>query len=325
VTKVKLRCRALPSELHIGERSRGDEDPILELLEGVGINPAPYLIRRPIRGFRASPRRSPNRATGPRRGARAQSPGRFPGAPAYAPPVGGPPASMSPAALMSGPLAGARGPPPMGPGGPFPPPGFGPMPPWGTLYHPPGSFAPAPSTYPLLSLGPRPAAIPPPPPSASASRVVDPSLAELWSAVERLQSETREIRSGGLGSRTDLSAYAVGHARKLHSSISARDSPKLHSQISMGLEIALAPRAHKSLLALKLLCSTDVKDIDMKFSWIGDGIFALTFEYCEAEGEELTPEQVRSIERKVISSHRQERAKAVALVAKYSHLYGKNK
>lgn len=95
--------------------------------------------------------------------------------------------------------------------------------------------------------------------------------------------------------------------------------------MTMGLKIALAPRAHKSLLALGLLCSTDVKDIDMKFSWIGDGIFAETFGYCEAEGEELTPEQVRSIERKVISFHRQERAKAVALVAKYPHLYGKNK
>jgi hypothetical protein len=123
VTKVKLRSRALPSELHIGERSRGDENPILELLEGVEINPAPHLIRRPIRGFRASPPRSPDRATEPRRRARAPSPSRFPGAPAYAPPVGGPPAAMSPAALMSGPLAGARGPPPMGPGSPFPPPG----------------------------------------------------------------------------------------------------------------------------------------------------------------------------------------------------------
>lgn len=133
---------------------------------------------------------------------------------------------------------------------------------------------------------------------------MDPFLAELKSAVERLQSETREIRSGGLGGRTDLSAYAVSFARKLQSSISARDSPGLHAQMSMGLEIALAPRFHKSLLGLGMLCSSDVKEIDMKFSWIGDGIFAKTLGYCEAEGDELTPEQIRSIERKIINFHR---------------------
>jgi hypothetical protein len=143
--------------------------------------------------------------------------------------------------------------------------------------------------------------------------------------VERLQSETREIRSGGSGGRSDLSAYAIGFARKLHSSISARDSPGLHAQMSMGLEIALAPKAHKSLLGLGMLCSSDVKEIDMKFSWIGDGIFAETLGFCEAEGDDLSPEQVRSIKRKIINFHRQERAKAVALVAKYPHLYGKNK
>lgn len=107
--------------------------------------------------------------------------------------------------------------------------------------------------------------------------------------------------------------------------MSARDSPGLHSQMTMGLAIALAPRAHKSLLALGQCCSTDVKDIDMKFSWIGDGIFSETYGYCEAEGKDLTPEPVRSVERKVINFHRQERAKAIALVAKYPNLYGKSK
>jgi hypothetical protein len=43
VTGVKLRARALPSDLYIGEGSREDNDPILGLLNGVGINPAPYL------------------------------------------------------------------------------------------------------------------------------------------------------------------------------------------------------------------------------------------------------------------------------------------
>jgi hypothetical protein len=111
----------------------------------------------------------------------------------------------------------------------------------------------------------------------------------------------------------------------LHSSISARDSPGLHAQMSMGLEIALASRSHKSLLGLGMLCSSDIKEIDMKFSWIGDGIFAETQGFCEAEGDEPTHEQVRSIEQKIINFHRQERAKAVALVAKYPHLYGKKK
>lgn len=204
----------------------------------------------------------------------------------------------------------------MAPGGPFIPPGFGPMPPWGTLYHPPGAYPPGPPAYPPLP--PRPPPLAPLPPSPhSASAVVDPSLAELRSAVERLQSESREIRAGGSGGRSDLSSYAIAHLRKLHSSISARDSPGLHSQMTMGLEIALAPRAHKSILALGVCCSTDVKDIDMKFSWIGDGIFSETLGYCEAEGEDLTPEQIRAEKRKVINFYQQERAKAVALVAKY--------
>lgn len=93
----------------------------------------------------------------------------------------------------------------------------------------------------------------------------------------------------------------------------------------MGLEIALAPRDYKSLLALGMICSTDVKEIDMKFSGIGDEIFAESFGYCEAEGDHLTPKQVTSVERKIINFHRQERAKAVALVAKHPHLDGKNK
>jgi hypothetical protein len=184
---------------------------------------------------------------------------------------------MTPAALMTGLLAGPRAPGPPVPGGPFAPPGFGPpgfgpLPPWGTLYHPPGSFPLGPPGYPPLPPGRPPAATPPSALSASASGVVDPSLAELRLPVERLQPETREIRSGGSGGRSDLSAYAIGLARKLHSSISARDSPGLHAQMSMGLEIALAPKAHKSLLGLGMLCSSDVKEIDMKFSWIGDGI-----------------------------------------------------
>lgn len=325
VTKVRLRARAIPSELHIGEASREKTDPILELLHGVGIDPAPYLIRRTDRAFRAPSPRSPNRAFGePRRRAAASPPRRFPAAAPFAPGTRGPPPAMGTAPRMPAPLAGPRGPAPLAPGGAFAPPGFGPMPPWGTLYHPPGSFSPGPPAYPPLPLG-LPLAAPPPHSSPLASAVVDPSLAELRTAVERLQSETREIRSGGSGSRSDLSSYAVAHLRKLHSSMSARDFPGLHSQITMGLSIALAPRAHKSILALGLCCSTDVKDIDMKFYWIGDGIFSETFGYCEAEGEDLTPEQIRAVERKVINFYRQERAKAIALVAKYPYLYGKKK
>lgn len=264
-TRNRLRARAVPSELHIGENCRERGDPILELLHGVGINPSPCLVRGPDRLRRSPPPRSPGRGfAGPRPPA-ASPPRRPPAAAPFPPFAGGPPPAMGPAALMSAPLAGARGPAPF-PGGPVTPPGFGPMPPWGTLYYPPGApYAPAPLAYPPLPRGPPPAAFVPPS-SPSASAVVDPTLAELRSAVERLQSETQEIRSKGSGSRTDLSAYAVAYIRKLHSSMSARDSPWLHSQMTMGLEIALAPRAHKSLLALGLLCSTDVKEIDMKFS-----------------------------------------------------------
>jgi hypothetical protein len=60
-------------------------------------------------------------------------------------------------------------------------------------------------------------------------------------------------------------------------------------------------------------------------SWISDGIFNGTYGYCEAEGENLSAEQVRFVERKVINFHRQERAKAIALVANHPNLYGKNK
>jgi hypothetical protein len=141
--------------------------------------------------------------------------------------------------------------------------------------------------------------------------------------VEQLQSETRDLRSSGPASSTDLSGYAVAFARKLHGAISIAESPGLHSQMSMGLKIAVAPRAHKSLLALGQMCSTDIKDIDMRFSWIGDGIFNETNGFCEAEGESLSPEQIRAIERKIVNLHRQERAKALALVAKYPQMYGK--
>lgn len=143
--------------------------------------------------------------------------------------------------------------------------------------------------------------------------------------VEQLKLDTRLMRSGGSSSCTELSAYAVAHIRKLHGAISVRDSPGLHSQMSMGMEIALAPKDWQSIYAWGLPCNTDVKDIDMRFSWIADGIFAETLGYCKAEGGSLTPKQKRAIERKVINFHRQERAKAVALVAKYPLLYGKNK
>jgi hypothetical protein len=65
------------------------------------------------------------------------------------------------------------------------------------------------------------------------------------------------------------------------------------------------------------MCSTDIKDIDMKFSWIGDGVFNKSNGFCEAEGENLSPEQVRAIERNTISLHRRERAKALALARTY--------
>jgi hypothetical protein len=143
--------------------------------------------------------------------------------------------------------------------------------------------------------------------------------------VAQLKSDTRLLRSGGSSSCIDLSAYAVAHLQKLRGAISVRDSAGLHSQMSIGMEIALAPKDWQSIFCLVLTCNTDVKDINMQFSWIADGIFAETLGYCEAEGKSLTPEQKRAIERNVINFHRQERAKAVALVAKYPLLYGKNK
>jgi hypothetical protein len=95
----------------------------------------------------------------------------------------------------------------------------------------------------------------------------------------------------------------------------------------MGLKIALAPRARKSVLALDMTCSTDVKETDMRFSWIGDGIFAETIRYCNRLCSWYLSRLDRwsSSSRKVINFHRQERAKAIALVAKYPHLYEKNK
>jgi hypothetical protein len=219
VTRVKLRARALPSDLHIGEGSREENNTILELLRGVGINPAPYICRRPAdRLFRPPSPRSPDRGRGGPRRAPPTSPAcGFPPAAPFVTRPGGPPPAMAPASLMRAPLAGPRGSGPMGQEGIPHPPGFGPMPPWGTLYHPP-RFLSGPPPYPPLPPGP-PSASPVPPFPASGSAVPDPSLAELRSAVERLQAETQEIRSGGSGSRTDLSAYAVAHLRKLHSSM----------------------------------------------------------------------------------------------------------
>jgi hypothetical protein len=131
------------------------------------------------------------------------------------------------------------------------------------------------------------------------------------------------MRAGGPSSCTDMLAYAVAHIRKLHGAISARSLPELHAQMSMGLEIAVAPNDWQSILGLGIMCVTDVKDIDMRFSWIADGIFAETLGYCEAEGKVLSYEQKKAIKRKVINFHRQEKAKAVALVARYPNQYGK--
>jgi hypothetical protein len=68
--------------------------------------------------------------------------------------------------------------------------------------------------------------------------------------VEQLQSETKDLCSSGSASSTNLSGFAVAFARKLHGAISIAESPGLHLQMSMGFEIAMAPRAHKSPLAL---------------------------------------------------------------------------
>lgn len=143
--------------------------------------------------------------------------------------------------------------------------------------------------------------------------------------VEKLQSETRDIRSGGVSGRSALSAYAVAFVRKLHSGISSQESPGLFSQISMAMEMALAPKGWAPILLLAFICTTDIKHIDMKLSWIAEGVFSKTLGYCEAQGDNLSADQLRDLERKVINLHRQERAKAVALVAKHPHLYGKNR
>jgi hypothetical protein len=239
---------------------------------------------------------------------------------------------MSPAALASAPLAGPRGPapPPFAGGIPYAQ-GFGPPPYWG----PPSFGPPVGYSFPRVS-GPPPLPHPPlptgPPPTtvggsapAPVAAVRDPATNNLRVMVERLQSKTKKMRTSRGSSRSDLFDYAITFMRKLHGSISAKDSPWLHAQMSMGLEIALAPKAHQSILCLALLGTTDLKDIDMKLSWIAEGVFLKTLDFCEAVGEDPFPEQLRELKRRVINLHRQERAKAVALVAKYPQLYGKNK
>jgi hypothetical protein len=114
--------------------------------------------------------------------------------------------------------------------------------------------------------------------------------------------------------------------RKLHSGISSRNSLGLFSQTSMGrMEIALAPKDRASILLLALICTRDIQHVDMKLSWIAEGVFSKTLGYCEAKGENLSVDQLRALKRKVINLHRQLKAKAVALVLKHPQLYGKNK
>jgi hypothetical protein len=143
--------------------------------------------------------------------------------------------------------------------------------------------------------------------------------------VEKLQSKTRDIRSGGAIGRSAFSAYAVAFISKLHSGISSHDSPGLFSQISMAMEMALAPKDWAPILLLAFICTTNIKHLDMKLSWIAEGVFSESLGYCEAEGDKLLADQLRDLERKVINLHKQERAKAVALVAKHPHLHGKNR
>jgi hypothetical protein len=334
VSNLQLRFNVFAADLYIGEDSREMGDPILELLDGSRINPAPYLKRRPDRVMRASPPKSPARGfRGPRREMGASLPRRL-ATPPPPPAAARPPAvvtpAMSPASLLSAPLVGPRGPyPPSYPPGFAPPPYRGP-PGFGFPSHPyPGGpgFAPcpAPGAFPPLPAGPPPASVVMPSPSPGLASG-DPALVDLQKMVKRLQSETRAIRSGGKAAASDLSAYAVGYyIRKLHGATSIQENPGLHSQMSMGLELATAPPNWSPFLALGVMCVSDVKLIDMKFSWLADGIFTERLSYLEAAGEVLTFDQKREIERKVINFHRQERAKAVALVAKYPHLYGKNK
>lgn len=315
-TRNRLRSHPFPSSLYVREGSRQPDDPILAPLAGLRLSTSPYLIRlrnrlprgaspcSPARGF-DKPRRAP---PSPRRAA-------SPITPLVSAPFPGVPPAMGPAALLSSPLTRPRGPVPGpgGPGGPAFAPGFAPPPYWGPpgFMHPPGfpltgGPSAGPGFPPPLPAGPPPHPLLP----ARADSVWDPALEDLRSMVEQLQSETKDLRSSGHASSKDLLGYAVAFARKLHGAISIAESPGLHSQMSMGLEIAVAPRAQKSLLALGQMCSTDIKDIDMRFSWIGDGIFNETNAFCEAEGENLSPEQIRAIERKIISLHRQQRAKA---------------
>jgi hypothetical protein len=274
-TNEKLRSGAFPSDLYIGEKSREIGGPILGLIRVTRISTAPYMKSRPNWIYEASPPRSPARGRDdPRRAD-------------CAPPVSGPPAlvvprpvslsaAMSPASLLAAPLGGPGGPPPSLPTPPSYPPGFGPIPPWG----PPG-FVPPPRPF---SGAPYPGVPPFPPPPGFPTAAREPALKELKLMVEKLQSETRDIRSGGASGRSSLSAYAVTFIRKLHSGISSQDSPGLFSQISMAMEMALAPKDWAPILLLAFICTIDIKHIDMKLSWIAEGVFSETLGYCEAEG-----------------------------------------
>jgi hypothetical protein len=66
-----LRSEVFVSDLYIGEASREIGDPVLDLLNGVKINPAPYLARRPLQVFRASGSPESTRARLRSRGTRA--------------------------------------------------------------------------------------------------------------------------------------------------------------------------------------------------------------------------------------------------------------
>jgi hypothetical protein len=124
-TPDRLRSHPFPSYLYIGEGCRGLNDPIIEFLRGVRIDPSPYLKRIPVRAVSPC---SPDRGfDGSRRAGRA-SPAWGPPPPPALPRARGMPPAMGLTALMAAPLVGPRGPAPAPLGAPLPPPGFGPPP-----------------------------------------------------------------------------------------------------------------------------------------------------------------------------------------------------
>jgi hypothetical protein len=128
--------------------------------------------------------------------------------------------------------------------------------------------------------------------------------------MERLAAFERKlnIQSARTGIEADM--------RRAQGQINQDKDPGLFAQMDMASTIYSAPEKWKGIIALMGGLSAVLKVPTSKLAFLGDELVSTGLQKCREAGENLTVEQVASIENAVLETYRAKKAKAEELVAR---------